>query len=244
MNNSEKTSVAILASGSGTTAEAVIRATQAVPELSYEVGVVISNNPDAGVLDRVERLNQQYGLAIQTDVVNKHVYNGGFRGDLEQTDQESTKIWSIVSENNVGLVLLAGYLRKVGGPLLAQYGARPEHTSIYQARMLNTHPGILPQTKGMFGKGVHKHIEELRQANLSPLPIYSAQTLHIVSKDYDEGGIIAENTFPVYIGDTADQIEETAQSVEKAHIAHDINSFLVRQAQWVKTQNEQIPSGD
>jgi hypothetical protein len=55
--------IGILASGSGTTAEYVIRATQ-TGVLNAEVQMVISDKEEAGVFDRVGRLNDQYGLGI------------------------------------------------------------------------------------------------------------------------------------------------------------------------------------
>lgn len=248
MNTPEKTQVAILASGSGTTAESVIRATQAIPDLSYEVALVVTNNPDAGILDRVERLRGEYGLTIDAAVVNKQLYpddreviTGCNEEKYSQTRQESARILEYAWEYDIGLILLAGYLRKVQGPLLEEYGALPDHKSVYEARMLNTHPGPLPDTKGMFGRGVHKHMAGLQKGGKA---IWSAQTLHVVSAEYDQGGTIAINNFPVYPGDPVDKIEETAQAVEKAHIATDVDRFLLRQAHRAKVQREQIPFTD
>ena len=51
--------IAIFASGSGSNAEAIIRATYE-GKLSSEVGLVISNNADAGALQRAKELDVNY----------------------------------------------------------------------------------------------------------------------------------------------------------------------------------------
>lgn len=61
--------VAILASGSGTTAEAFIRTVQH-EDYPIEVALVVSNNKTAGIFDRVAQLNAEFGLHIETAVIN------------------------------------------------------------------------------------------------------------------------------------------------------------------------------
>jgi phosphoribosylglycinamide formyltransferase-1 len=171
----------------------------------------------------------------------REVIAGGSEDKYGQTHEESARICQLAWQYDVGLVLLAGYLRKVQGPLLEEYGALPDHKNGYEARMLNTHPGPLPETKGLYGRGVHEHMAGLQKGGEV---IWSAQTLHVVSADYDQGGVVAKNEFPIYPGDPVDKIEETAQTVEKAHIATDVDRFLRHQAKWKKMQNTEFPFTD
>jgi phosphoribosylglycinamide formyltransferase-1 len=229
--------IGILASGSGTTAEYVIRATQ-TGVLNAEVQMVISDKEEAGVFDRVGRLNDQYGLGIDVAHFGPDQFPDGATENLyEQTDQESTALCEALEEHDVTLVLLLGYLRKVRGPLLEQFGALPEHGSPYDARMLNTHPGPLPETRGYYGRGVHEKVSELGLT-------MSAQTLHLVSADYDEGARIASNGFPVYPNDTPEIIEANAQSTEKAHLPSDIESFLSLRETWKANGGHQVHLAD
>src|SRR5688572_2727451 len=62
--------VAILASGAGTTAEAFIRA-GAEGRIEAKVGLVICNNPDAGIFSRIDRLNKELDLDIKCRLIGR-----------------------------------------------------------------------------------------------------------------------------------------------------------------------------
>jgi len=218
MSGRRKTGIAILASGSGSTAEAFIHASQA-GIVNAEVGLVIANNADAGVFSRVARLNKEYGLNIKTVNISGVTHSKGAGEKGEQTLEESTAICEEINRGGFGLVLLLGYMKKVRGDLLNEFGALPSHKSIHQARMINTHPGPLPQTKGLFG--VHAQ-EVVLETGLG----YSAQTLHVVAEDYDSGLIIAEHRVPVLPNDTPESLFESVQLTEKTYLPIDIDNFL------------------
>ena len=65
--------IAIFASGSGSNAEAIIRATYE-GRLSSEVGLVISNNADAGVLQRAKALEVNYRAIDQRNFNSEKSY--------------------------------------------------------------------------------------------------------------------------------------------------------------------------
>jgi folate-dependent phosphoribosylglycinamide formyltransferase PurN len=216
--------VAILASGGGTTAEAFIKATQEGGVVDAEVGMVITNNiPEkAGVYQLVGNLNRQYGLDIPVLKVNGVTHPGGAGERGEQTLEESAVIALMVEEAGITLVATMGYMKKIRGDLYIGYGSLPNHSSIYESHILNTHPGPLPETKGLYGIGVQEYVLETN------LP-YSAHTTHAVSKEYDTGLVYASRKIWVNHGETAQQLFDRVQEVEKRELPRDIDRFLKEQ---------------
>ncbi len=221
--------IAVLASGSGSTFEAFVHASQE-GIVDAEVGLVVCNDPEAGIFERVDRLNKQYGLDIQSEVVNQHLYPAGEQ-ERGQTLEESAKICELVHEGRFSLVALMGYMRVIAaeGDLMRQYGWLPDYEDmypnnrgIYLARMINTHPGILPATADTYGIHTQERVIELGLAE-------TAQTLHVVAAGVDTGPTIAENRVPVYSDDTPEKLFDRVQRIEKAHLPIDINTFLKEQ---------------
>jgi phosphoribosylglycinamide formyltransferase-1 len=199
----DRPKIAILASGSGTTAEALIHATQN-GVLNADVALVITNNEDADVLRKIERFNKQ-GLNIKTLVINGITHPGeANRG--EQTPAEAQAIYQAVKDNDVSLTLLLGYLRKVVGPLL-------------DLKILNTHPGLLPITRALHGDEVQKFVLDQKHE-------FTGQTLHEVIAEYDSGETITEHKLPVMPWDTAETLNAAVQAIEKANIGVDVNKYL------------------
>jgi phosphoribosylglycinamide formyltransferase-1 len=221
---SDRPKIAILASGSGTTAESLIHATQS-GVLHADVCLVISNNENAGVFERTKRMNAQYDLDIQIMHINgvTHADGPGVKG--EQTLAESAAIAAAAKHAGVDLIVLLGYMKKVRGDLLQAYGGLPVHTSMYQARMLNTHPGPLPESAAQFGRGVQQIILDTKLG-------YSAQTLHVVTDEYDMGQTVAVHRVPVLSSDTADTLFDSVQLTEKAYLPVDVEIFLNEQASF------------
>ena len=204
MSELHRPTFAILASHSGTTAEAVIHATQS-GVLDAEVGLVISNNKNAGVFERTKRLNKQHGL----DIRMKHVTRPEGTGTPGvQTPQESETIWKAIQREGIKNVVLLGYLRKVVGALLEE----PD-------TIVNSHPGPLPETKGLHSENVQKRVLELGLE-------YSAQILHDVDEEYDHGKIRKVNIVPVMPGETFDTLTAAVQATEKAFVPVDLNDVL------------------
>lgn len=195
--------IAILASGSGTTAEALIHATQN-GVLNADVCLVITSKPDAGILQKIERFNKQ-GLNIKVLVINGDTHPGE-AGKGEQTPAEAQAIYDAVTAANVDLVLLLGYLRKVVEPLLG-------------LRILNTHPGLLPATRGLHGEGVQEFVLDNHHE-------FTGQTLHEVIAEYDSGKTIAEHKLPVMPWDTVDSLNAAVQLMEKAYIGIDADRYI------------------
>jgi phosphoribosylglycinamide formyltransferase-1 len=213
--------IAVLASGGGTTVEAFIRAGQK-GEINVNVELVIASRKDAGVFQRIDDLNREYDLRIDCILINHQTHPAALTEHIErggQTSGEEAAILAALLGGHFDLIALMGYMKKVGPNLVSAFGWLPEYTSVFQARMVNTHPGLLPDTKAFYGQQIQEYVLD-RQ-----LP-YAGQTLHVVSKDYDAGPIIAEHKVQVEPGDTAASLYERVQTVEKKFLPGDIEDFI------------------
>ncbi|MDR2968994.1 MAG: phosphoribosylglycinamide formyltransferase [Tannerellaceae bacterium] len=122
--------IAVFASGSGSNAENII--TYFAGHSEIRVAMIVSNNPNAGVLERAERLG-----------VPSFVFS---RGEFEKGSPVLKKL----AEYRVELIVLAGFLNMISKAFLNAY---PE-------RIINIHPALLPKYggKGMYGMHVHKAV--------------------------------------------------------------------------------------
>jgi len=213
--------IAILASGGGTTAEAFIRAGQR-GHINVDVGLVICSRKDAGIFQRIAALNQEFGLSIDCLLINHHTHPAAHTehvGRGSQTEGEELAILTTLLSGSFDLVALMGYMKRIGPHLIQAFGWLPEYTSIFQAKMVNTHPGLLPDTKAFHGENIQKYVLEHH------LP-YTGQTLHVVAKEYDDGPVIAEHKVPVEPGDDAESLYARVQTVEKKYLPEDIEDFI------------------
>jgi len=126
--------IAIFASGSGSNAENIIRYFQ--KNKKAEVVLVLSNNPNALVLERATK------LGVKNLVFNKKQLN----------DSK----WAVENLKNLDLIVLAGFLWKFPEHLL----------ETYKNKVVNVHPALLPKYggKGMYGMHVHKAVVENNEA--------------------------------------------------------------------------------
>ena len=127
-----KKRIAIFASGSGSNAQKIMEHFKYAD--SAEVALVLSNNPDAYVLQRADNFE------IPTHVFDKH--------DFYQTDE----IVELLKRLEIDLVVLAGFLWLVPENLLKSF----------PNKIINIHPALLPKFggKGMYGDKVHKAVLE------------------------------------------------------------------------------------
>jgi phosphoribosylglycinamide formyltransferase-1 len=177
--------LAILASGAGTTAQAVIDAC-AQGRIDGSVVLVIANNADAAVLARADAAGIPWRhLSARTHPRAE---------DLERA------IVDALREAGASHVLLAGYMKRLGPGVLAAY----------PGRVYNTHPALLPAYggQGMYGDRVHAAV-------LADGAKRSGATVHLVSEDYDEGPIVAAVEVPVLDGDDVASLGERVRAAER-----------------------------
>lgn len=177
--------IAVLASGSGTTLQAVIDACEA-GKLDAEVVLVISNNSSAGAAARARR----HAIPV--------VHLSG-RTHPAAADLDSA-IAAALDAVAPDIVLLAGYMKKLG----------PHTLEAYRGRVINTHPSLLPKFggKGMYGGYVHAAVIDAGETE-------SGVSVHLVDADYDTGRVLARKAVPVEPDDDADALSARVQAAEK-----------------------------
>ena len=116
----------ILGSGSGSNMQAILDAIDA-GQLAAQIALVLSDNPDAFILERARR----HGIA--TGLIDCQ----GLRTKFPENAQAETA--RRLQAAGVELVCLAGFLRLVKGPLL----------DAFPNKIINIHPSLLPAFPGL-----------------------------------------------------------------------------------------------
>lgn len=228
-----RSKIAVLASGEGTTAEAFIRAAQR-GDISCDVGLVICSRSKAGIISRIEKLNAEFNLNIECLVINSSTHPPASGEEFKrgrQTIAEETAILEALQAGGFDLIAQMGYMKLTGPRIVNEFGWRSEYTSIYQAMMVNTHPGLLPQTEGLHG-------DQIQQYVLDKGLEYGGQSLHIVADGYDDGPVVAEHKVRVEPGDTAASLYARVQAAEKHYLPGDIESFIKARQAYNKQHGE------
>jgi phosphoribosylglycinamide formyltransferase-1 len=177
--------LAILASGAGSTAQAVIDAC-ASGRIDGAVVLVISNNSGAPVLAR----------AAAAGIPARHLS----RTTHPVPAELDSALVEAVRSAGATHVLLAGYMRPLG----------PKMLEAYAGRIYNTHPALLPAHggRGMYGDLVHAAV-------LASGDELSGATVHLVTAEYDAGPIVAAAHVPVLPGDDVASLGERVRAAER-----------------------------
>ncbi|MDX2301389.1 MAG: phosphoribosylglycinamide formyltransferase [Microscillaceae bacterium] len=122
--------IALFASGSGSNVQKIAEYFRDNPQI--EIVCILSNNPQAGVLQRAADLG-----------ILSYVFN-------RQTFFETREILDLLLEKQVNLVVLAGFLWKIPDYLI----------HAFPHKIINIHPALLPKYggKGMYGIHVHQAV--------------------------------------------------------------------------------------
>ncbi|MBP1760104.1 MAG: formyltetrahydrofolate-dependent phosphoribosylglycinamide formyltransferase [Firmicutes bacterium] len=170
---------AILASGRGSNLQALIEA-QRSGDLPIDIVAVGSDQLGAGALQHAEE------AGIPTRVFQISNYQN------RQAQEEDMLIW--MQENDVELLLLAGYMRVLG----------PQFIRLAKFPILNIHPSLLPAFPGLHAQ---------RQAFEYGVKV-SGCTVHFVDEGLDSGPIILQEAVPVLAKDTEESLSQRILAVE------------------------------
>ncbi len=176
--------IAVFASHGGSDMQAIIDGCKR-NKINATVSVVISNNEDSYALKRAENEGiDRYFLSLK---------NCGNEDTLAQ------EILKVLSNYNVDIIFLAGYMRMLHEDIL----------NAYNNRIFNIHPSLLPKYggKGMYGINVHQAVIEAKEKE-------TGVTIHRVNKEYDKGEIIAQTKVKVIEGETPEQLAARVLEVE------------------------------
>jgi formyltetrahydrofolate-dependent phosphoribosylglycinamide formyltransferase len=176
-----KPRVAILFSGRGSNMQALIKAAQN-PDYPAQIALALANRPDAPGL----------GIAKNLGVPAICIPSRDFGRDREAHERA---IDAVLTDHNINLVCLAGYMRLLTPWLVGRWSGR----------MLNIHPSLLPAYPGL---DTHARV-------LAAGETRHGCTVHLVTEIMDEGPILAQAEVPVLPGDTEDTL--AARVLEQEH---------------------------
>lgn len=175
-----KKRVAVLISGRGSNMASLV---EAAKDEGYpaEIALVLSNRPDAAGLAHAK------SQGIATAIVDHTAY-GKDREAFERALQ------AVLVAHRIDIICLAGFMRLL----------TPWFVGQWQGRMLNIHPALLPEFKGL-----HTH----ERALAAGVKTHGA-TVHFVSPEMDSGEIILQAEVPVLAGDTPEMLAARVLEVE------------------------------
>jgi phosphoribosylglycinamide formyltransferase-1 len=164
--------IGVLASGRGSNFQSIIDARDSGYLKHVEISLLITDNAAAYAIERA----QQHGiphLVLKPKEFDSH-------------DAYYMHVASELQKRDIGLVVLAGFMRIVGKPLIDKF----------PNRILNIHPALLPSFPGLHGQ---------KQAADYGVKI-SGCTVHFVDEGMDTGPIIIQAAVPVRDDDTEDML--------------------------------------
>lgn len=188
-----------LASHNGTNMRAVVAAARA-GALDAVPAVLISNNRDSAALT----------WAADNGLAALHISARSTGSD----DAADAAIAAALQEHRVDLVILAGYMRKLG----------PRTLGAFPRRILNAHPALLPKFggPGMYGAHVHAAVLAAGEAE-------TGVTIHLVDDLYDHGAVLAQAPVAVRVGDTAETLAARVQAREQELFPDVLRRIISRQ---------------
>jgi len=195
--NTDPLNIVVLISGSGSNLQAIIEAINA-GKLHAKISAVVSNRPNVKGLERAKSA----GIVTHT---------------LDHTEFESRaafdqQLMRTIDQYQPQLIILAGFMRILTDDFVAHYNGR----------MLNIHPSLLPDFKGL-----NTHQRAL-DANVSQHGV----SVHYVSNELDGGPVVLQALMDVQTGDTADSLQQRIHSLE-----HVIYPMVI---EWIAQQQLEV----
>lgn len=187
--------LAVFASGKGSNCR-VIQEHIKAGTLSARIAIIVCNVADAAVLD----------FARHNAIPHRHLAREQFPTPEEFHDA----ILYELSHAKVDMIVLAGYMKKVGKPILQRF----------PNRVLNIHPALLPSFggKGMYGHHVHRAVLDYG-AKISGI------TIHLVDEAYDHGPVVMQKTVEISEGETEESLADKIQALEHRYYVEAIRWF-------------------
>ena len=178
--------IGVLVSGSGTNLQAIIDETL-LGNIKGKVKVVISNKENAYALERAKQNN----------------INAFF-----ETNED--KIIEILKNNDIDLVVLAGYLKIIS----------PRFVNKFRNKMINIHPSLIPSFcgKGYYGQKVHQGVIDYGAK-------ITGATVHFVDEGADTGPIIMQEAIIVKEDDDAISLSKRVLEIEHKILKKSISLF-------------------
>lgn len=175
----ELMSIGVLASGRGSNFQSIIDAIEAGC-LKAKIVLLITDNPNAFAIERAKKHGIEPLVLVPKHYATRSDYYHAVVRELKTRE--------------VALVVLAGFMRIIGKPLI----------EAYRDRVMNIHPALLPSFPGLHGQ---------KQAQDYGVRI-SGCTVHFVDEGMDTGPVIIQAAVPVSFEDTEESLSERILKVE------------------------------
>jgi len=189
--------LAVLVSGGGTNLQAIIDSERAREQSPFRVSLVISSTKDAYALERARR------FAIQSEITSPVSVLGSEKAKTATMEEKrlalSNAVFELCKKNDIDLIVLAGFLTVLTGPII----------KAYENRIINMHPALLPKFGGVGMWGNHVH-----EAVLASGEMESGCTVHLVDSGCDTGEILVQKKVPVLQDDTAETLYKRIAPLE------------------------------
>jgi len=175
----KKLILGVLISGRGSNLQAIMDAIQK-GGVNARIAVVISNEPQAQGLVRAK------ARGIRAVVVPHR--------DFDRREDFEDRLIGVLKEHQVGLVVLAGFMRVLTGHFL----------QAFPNQVINIHPALLPAFPGL----------DVQAKAVAYGVRFSGCTVHFVNEGVDAGPIIAQAVVPVFPEDTGEVLAERILRME------------------------------
>ncbi|MGH6992919.1 MAG: phosphoribosylglycinamide formyltransferase [Caulobacteraceae bacterium] len=151
--------------------------------LRAEARLAVSNKPGAPALE-FARAHGIETLCIRT---------------LPNPAAADERLAKVLESARVEVVILSGYLRRLG----------PRVLGAYESRILNIHPSLLPRFggKGLYGRAVHEAVSAAGETK-------TGASVHIVDEIYDHGPVLAQAEVAIAAGEDPQSIEAKVRALE------------------------------
>ena len=171
--------IAVLVSGGGTNLQAILEA-EARGEIPHgKVSLVVASKPGVYALERAAN------FGVPSVVVRRKDYVDGAAYDKAMVE--------LLKANDIGLVVLAGFMTVLG----------PDFIAAYPNRILNVHPALIPSFCGPGMYGLRPH-----EACLARGCKVTGATVHFVNEVCDGGPILLQKAVEVKPGDTPEILQK------------------------------------
>jgi len=195
----------VLISGSGTNLQAIIDAIESKELPGVEIALVVSNAIDAYGLERAHK------HSLQTLYLH-----------WKNREESETTLVTWLNLFQVDLVVLAGWMRILSAPFLAQF----------PHRVINIHPALIPDdgTGSAFTTQdgsvipVFRGLHAVRQALDAGVHV-TGSSVHYVTPEVDAGPVICREEVAILPGDSEESLHERLKAVEHRLIVQAIRSF-------------------
>jgi phosphoribosylglycinamide formyltransferase-1 len=194
-----KKRAAIFVSGAGTNMEHIAKKAKA-GQLSCDIVTVVCDNPGALALKRAEK------LGLETFVIE--------RKKFASKPEFEARITEHLKQKKIDVVLLAGYMRILS----------PEFVRIWQGKVLNVHPSLLPKHPG--GHAIKDAFEAKDKE--------TGVTIHFVTEEVDAGPVILQRRVPIEANDTLEMLEARIHALEYEIYPEAIELVLSGKAKFKK----------